>query len=64
MGDIYAYNVMFNLGTGMENVTHQKNMTLARHLNALPRPWEIVAKLAPNSIITSNVNHLLNIMIF
>ena len=28
MGDIYAYNVMFNLGTGMENVTHLKNWTL------------------------------------
>ena len=25
---IYAYNVMFNLGTGMENVTHFKNGTI------------------------------------
>ena len=25
---IYAYNVMFNFGTGMENVTHMKNRTI------------------------------------
>ena len=24
----YAYNVMFNFGTGMENVTHLKNRTI------------------------------------
>ena len=48
---------MFNIGTGMENVTHLKSRTLlqygafkcgpaseplARHEDALLRPWEIV----------------------
>ena len=28
---IYAYNVMFNLGTGMENVTYLKNRTLFQY---------------------------------
>ena len=28
---IYAYNVMFNLGTGMENVTDLKNRTLFQY---------------------------------
>ena len=28
---IYAYNVMFNLGTGMENVTHLKMRTLFQY---------------------------------
>ena len=52
---------MFNLGTGMKNVTHLKNRTLfqysafkcgpaseplAHHEDALPSPWEIVGGIS------------------
>ena len=58
---IYTYNVMFNLGTGMETVTHLKNRTLFQYgafkcgpaseplthnLDALPSPWEIVGGIS------------------
>ena len=73
MGDIYAYNIMFNLGTGMGNVTDLKNrlyfsivlLCVGKHLSLWPaiktlspRPWEIVVELEPKSVITSNINHL------
>ena len=67
---IYAYNVMFNLGTGMENTTHLKYriyfsmvfLTVGQHLNHWPTiktlspvRGKLLAELAPKF---SDVNHL------
>ena len=67
---IYAYNVMFNLGTGMENATHLKNMiylsmvllSVGQHLSH----WPTIRTLSPVcgkllaelALKFSDVNHL------
>ena len=67
---IYAYNVMFNLGTGMENATHLKNriyfsmvlLSVGQHLSHWPTITthspvrrKLLAELA---LKFSDVNHL------